>query len=63
MPVINPHTLRTVSFSLKNIAAVIAAIMVAPPSFIGNMTADGTTLAAEVASWLIISSIIDRIAP
>ena len=50
MPVINPHTLRTVSFSLKNIAAVIAAIMVAPPSFIGNMTADGTTLAAEVAS-------------
>ena len=50
MPIKIPAALRFVSFSLKKHAPVSAEIIVAPPSFIGNITADGTFFAATVAS-------------
>ena len=50
IPSASPATLRIVNFSPKQTEAVSAAIIVPPPSLIGNIIADGITRPASVAS-------------
>lgn len=58
-----PKILRNVSFSRKQIAATIAAIIVLPPFINANKIAGGTIAVDRVASWLIINTATAETAP
>ncbi len=55
-PIVIPNILRNVSFSWKQIAATIAAIIVLPPFINANKIAGETSAVDRVASWLIIKT-------
>ena len=62
-PIVIPNILRNVSFSWKQIAATIAAIIVLPPFINANKIAGGTSAVDRVASWLIINTATAETAP
>lgn len=62
-PIAIPKIVRSVSFSRKQTAATIAAIMVLPPFIKPNKIAGGTSDVDSVASWLMINTTTEETAP